>query len=292
MILLLIVACFSGYFLQDFFFTLTDLSGEYHQSCLDIAPSSLYRSQYQALVCGERLPHDSRTLDLKTMGIIHLFVVSGAHLVFLSKMIAGLSGAKREKSFLSIFVLLAFVVICQFQMPALRAWVAIVVQFFNERFKWQLSSSSAIFISVLFCLSLAPTQLDSYSLVLSWIAALAIRLGRNAFTQSVLVFLLILPVTQSFAALSPWSVVINSFLVPIIGQLLFPLSILSFLHEGFVKITDPLWDRLFRFAQLYSWLGLPPLQMSIQTSKLTLWLYALGLQTGTLLWQRRRGIIG
>jgi hypothetical protein len=73
--------------LRYFFFLVSDLSSDLHQSCLDYVQDSEHKLIYQALACGQRLYNYQHVHALKQMGIIHVFVVSGMHLSFLSKLI-------------------------------------------------------------------------------------------------------------------------------------------------------------------------------------------------------------
>ena len=84
MILLILSALFLGFIFQSIFFQFSYLSVALHEQCLLQTPPSEWPSFYKALICGQRLPSNAYLSAIKTLGLIHLFVVSGAHLQFLN----------------------------------------------------------------------------------------------------------------------------------------------------------------------------------------------------------------
>src|SRR4051812_25925963 len=104
--------------LFDFSFLLIRWSHPFHIFCLEHAPlHSVWSSYYQAMVCGESLDAGP-TYDLfRRSGLLHLLVVSGAHLIFLNRMIVPVIGKGGWKSFLLFLCLFCYVLICQANPP-------------------------------------------------------------------------------------------------------------------------------------------------------------------------------
>ena len=62
---------------------LDPISHFFHQRCLSFAPDSTWKPAYQALVCGANFPAGPMFNSLKLTTLLHLAVVSGAHLLLL-----------------------------------------------------------------------------------------------------------------------------------------------------------------------------------------------------------------
>ena len=263
-----------GSSLQTLFFTLSYLSADLHQQCLLLAPSSIHVSFYQALVCGSKVSNSPEVFHLQKMGIIHMLVVSGAHLLFLSKILKLLFKSKLSIA-LEVLILFIFVCICQFQIPVFRAWIFVVLKVIDRRLKLFTPVLALLLTSVVFCLSIFPDQKFSYTLLLSWLACLGISLGRNAFTQALWIFIFIYPIINSFNPIPLWTILINAFLTPMIGLVLFPLSALSFIIPKLSMLVDHLWDGLFFMASTFTKQTQAPSASLAPPSTSLLWVYAL-----------------
>jgi len=229
-----------SFFFKYFFLSLTDLSGALHTACLNQTPETPYKVFYQALACGERPPSSSEILLLKQLGIIHIMVVSGFHILMLNR-VFHLILRGPFLSLLKPFFLFAFVMTCQFQLPVVRAWIQSLLLGLNKKCSLQIPKPLTLFLSILICLLIFPEKYASLSLPLSWVACLGIQLGRNHWSQSCFTYLLIMPVLSSFAALSPWTILINCLFAPLIGLILFPLSLLCFFISDLSFYVDHLW---------------------------------------------------
>jgi competence protein ComEC len=266
MILLSLFAVILGFILQIFFFYFSYLSVDLHQMCLAKSPQSSYQEFYQALICGKRLPGSATKQSIQNIGLIHLFVVSGAHLHFVDAFIRPLTKSPRWR----FPLLFLFVITAALPMTALRAWIYLVLCTFSKCWKLHLPTHHCLLLSVLLGLSLQPEQFHSLSLPLSWMASLGILCGQSSMSQSIFVYLFTLPCLVKIHLLSPWSILINAFLAPTISLLLFPICMLTFVFQWLTPMTDGLWHLFFRIAenlQIFlkvlpvTWEGPSPIQL-------------------------------
>ncbi len=274
MIFITISALIIGFLLKDFFYEISYLSVEFNKYCLALSPPSAHQESYQSLVCGKKLQTSALKDSLQHLGLIHLFVVSGAHLHFLSRLLEPVLKACRIPQ-LRLPLLLVFVATTAFPMAGLRAWIFLSLCEWSRIHNMHLSSHHCLLISVVFCLSLSPDQFASVGLPLSWMACLGLILGRQALAQSTLVYLFTFPIIATLQWLSPWSIAINTFLAPWVGSLLFPMSFLTFCIPWLQPVSDTLWS-LFNalattLAKALAASSSPPWQVSSQV----LWLYCL-----------------
>ncbi len=226
------------------FFENSYFSLDLHTLCMNHSPNTAWRFIYQALVCGEKLPQSAQKITLQNIGLIHLFVVSGAHLHLLKYFLDKITKGK-VPFFIEVFLLFIFVAICNFQITALRAWIQILLNKGNQVFYLNYSRFQILLLSVLSCLLINPSKITSLSLVLSWGACLGLFSFSSFFLRSFACYLILFPVINAFSYLSPWSVVINAFISPIIACFLFPLTLMSFALSPLVPMTDSLWSACF-----------------------------------------------
>lgn len=274
---LIIAAFFLGFLLDDFFSLFSYFGVELHQSCLRQAPKNEHKFFYQALVCGKNLPVNGDVFRLKKLGLIHLMVVSGAHLMFLVQMLKTILPTKTFY-YLRLPLSFLFVMNCQFKTPLLRAWLHYAISDFNSLLRLFIPSSTVLLLSVLICLSHQPEQFKSVSLLLSWLASLGIQKGKNPFTQSFLIYIFTFPILLSIYPLSIWSILINTFLAPPIGWILFPVSLLSFFFKFLIPLTNQLWSLLFYLLEWVSIAFPKTLLEPYKLPELLYWMYALVLQ--------------
>ncbi len=279
MILLIIIAFFLGLIFQDFFSYFSYLSVDLHSHCLRASPSSPFLPYYQSLVCGQKLYNSQEGLSLRQMGLIHLFVVSGAHLQFLDRIFSPLKSFQ-VWHWLRLPFLLIFVLTAAFPITALRAWFFLLIQKLNKACSLHYSNTDQLLLSILLCLFIFPNQYQSAALPLSWMASLGLQLGKNSMSQSTWIYFLTLPILCSFQWLSPWTILVNAFLAPAVGSVLFPASFFTFVFPLITSITDSLWG-------LFHWLTsvLTPKLQSQQTPLPALphfqyWIYCLLLHFG------------
>ncbi len=263
-----------GWICSPIFLYFTDLSLEAHDFCLQSAPSSRWQDFYQAIVCGKKLQASSQWQQMKNLGMVHILVVSGVHLAFLSQTLRFLFFRRLPES-LENLLLFSLVVVCQFQAPALRAWCYLLIRRINKKKKLFLKPSGLLLVTVIFCLSLNPLFFTSLSLPMTWLACLGIGFGRNSFTQAFFCFLFLQPILSQWGSPSPLTIGVNALITPLVGMVLFPASLFCFFLPFLIPIVDSLWEALFDLTRILS-SGLTLSEAwSFSGGKLWIWLYAL-----------------
>ena len=228
--------------LSFFFLDLSDLSSEVHKICLNqLSFKSSLSDIYKALVCGKRLPYgEMKQLFIKG-GLIHLTVVSGAHLIFLEKLWLKLPLPKTARNWgLSLFLIL-YALASQWHPPVLRALFSFFLRQLSQKWKLFWSYPGITLLSALACLIYNKDWIESSSLQLSVLACLAYSISKSSLKKAFFIYLSLLPILNRWQNLHPLTVLINWVLAPIISGLLFPLSFLSPFLPFLYKISDFLW---------------------------------------------------
>ena len=281
---LVLLAFFSGWILSPLFLYFTNLSLEAHNFCLQSSPPSHWKSFYQAIVCGKKLQASQQWQQMRQLGMLHILIVSGAHLSFLSQTLRFLFFHHLPEN-LKNLILLGLVVVCQFQAPALRAWCYLFINGINKKKRLFLKPPALLLLTIIFCLSVNPPFFQSMSLPLTWLACLGIGLGKNSFTQSFFCFLFLQPIISQWGSPSPLTIGVNAFITPLVGMILFPASLFCFFLPFLTPLVDKLWNFLFYLAKTLS----PSLTLSesqnLSEGKLWIWLYALVLNISFMGWE-------
>lgn len=232
-ILVLTVAGFL--YLAGIYLHLEKWSTHLQQLCISQVPPSAFAAYYEALVCGVSLEPSEILQLLKLSGLIHLFVVSGSHLIFLEQFLL-----YRCPRTLRLLTLTAFAFFSGLQPPVVRSWISLYLPFTFKRWAWR--SSFCIWMAGVLSLVVNPLWISSLSLQLSWACALGLHMPAfcrwpKSLCRSLWIFLFLYPLLWSSpkSFLSP---ICNWLLAPIIGLLLFPLSLLAMLFHKLAFITD------------------------------------------------------
>jgi len=233
------------------------LEKKLHLNCLSWLPSdSKSLPELKALVCGESFDQLQTSQFYISTGLIHLFVVSGAHLIVL-KMIADfllslfanfLSSSIRKV--LVLIILIIYAGVCEFNPPVMRALFFIILNselIFSKIF-WpvHLRILFAGFMSLLF----QPTWLSSLSLQLSWLISLGGIINVYLFKdlhplfQSSLQSIWIYPTLLFFQIPSPYFILTNLLFSKLLEIFLFPLALLVGFFPSLICIFDPAIDFL------------------------------------------------
>ena len=220
------------------------------------------------------MPYDSPTRSVFTYaGMIHLMVVSGAHLLFLERMWSVFPKIK-IKSFLVFLSLVVYALTAGLHPPVVRALMSFFVYRFSKRFNLFWSSQWRIMISGILSLSFNPAWVFSTSLQMSWIGALAFSFSKHSKILSCfLCYIFLLPIIGGWTTLHPLSVGINWMLFPIVSTVLFPLSVLSFIFPWLYPVASFLWSMVIEVLTfLGSILEKPPLYAPWIAQKFV-WIY-------------------
>ena len=217
-----------------------------HGWCLDRISTHTFNTEiYSALICGKRLTFGGELRKIFTdAGLIHLMVVSGAHLLFLEKIFKFLPKFPFKNGFI-FFSLVFYSLIAGLHPPIFRALVSFFLSVVSQKFRLFWTPYWRIMFSGIICLVLNPQWISSTSLQLSWIGALAFSTARySRFLSQVLAYFLILPVISQWTGLHPLSIWINWIMFPVISMILFPLSVLSFIIPVVSPVTNFFWTHL------------------------------------------------
>ncbi len=256
---------------QDLLQPYTVLLAKVLQSqCLSLSPSTKWSDSYNAIVCGVNLPEGQFKEILKLSGLLHLIVVSGSHLVFLEQLVLRLS----KKSWFIMPLLVAFVLMTGFQPPAVRSFVSMLVQKFSDAHRLLWPKHIVVFISGVLTWLLVPSWISSYSFLLSWGAAFALTLvpETKKICKQIGIYLVLYPLFLPLSPLNPISIFFNLILGPVIGAILFPLSLIAFLIPKFFLVSDLMWQAL-NFVLLFTSSYVPKFYGPSIIEMIFLWTY-------------------
>jgi ComEC/Rec2-related protein len=248
--------------------------------CAQLLPRSEFRDLYGALLCGQPLESSARALFLDT-GLIHLMVVSGAHLHFMESWLKWLPSRVR------LLVIGLYCWLTGFGPPVVRAWVRRLADVLLVRWKGSPFQVELAALTVL--LMILPGWLLSRSFLMSWLCAIAICLPPlfprwPNLSLSFLCYLLLFP----FCPSAPSTLFCNVLVTPLIGALLFPICALAVAIPPLVPLVDELW-RIF-LAGLEHLPAAPPAAVSVFSP--WLFLYPLSIHVFLLFaevpWRRSR----
>lgn len=224
----------------------TFLSTEAHHFCLDLLPTNPQTEQaLKALVCGHNFEsHEASKLYLSS-GLIHLFVVSGSHLVLAEKVLSSFFKIWPFKysSTLIICCLLVFCIVCELNPPVVRSFLGICLGLYLAREHRHWPRDYTILITGLICVSLKPEWAMSLGLQMSWLAALAIHINERIFSARPkllhqLTFYILFIFSLSCLGFPAFTALLTSFFFsPVLEFVLLPLA--------FLTIPFPALDAVF-----------------------------------------------
>lgn len=216
-----------------------------HKICLENLPTnSNYLPELKALVCAENFTGLHQSELYVAAGLIHLFVVSGSHLVLLEKIFNFVILKNRNLRFIIYFFLIIYSLMCQLNPPVCRCLIAFAVSEFlyGRNIKWP--SHFKLLIVGFLTISLNPNWIDSLSLQLSWLAAFVVAIELNSnelrsiFFRQTLFFIILSPTVIFFQNTSLTHLLTNLLLAPLTEYILFPLALLSWVFHPFVFLFD------------------------------------------------------
>lgn len=205
---------------------------------LKFAMPSTYHVSY-ALLTGETSLIDVGELsNFRQIGIAHIFAVSGLHVGFLYKaielLLSKLKLSKKKIFFVITPILFAYVGLCGFTASCLRAFGIITVHGFARSFGFKFDTLNTLCGSMIIVLLINPTSILTVGFLLSYLAYASLVIFSKPlsnllskflpkkfsdFISSYLVaFLATMPICLDvFGYLSPFSILFNILIVPIIG---------------------------------------------------------------------------
>lgn len=240
-----------------------------------ITPSP-YSEFTQSLICGTKLSAGpERELFIDT-GLIHILVVSGAHLHFLERCLIFLPPSVRV-SFLACYCWLT-----GFGPPIVRSFVRHVLDSQLRERRFTALQKEAI--TSLLCLTMFPFWISSRSFLMSWMCALALAVplkNDSVWWRSGLIFLFL----YGFCLSSPLTIATNALISPLIGATLFPFCLITMVWSEFVLVTDFMWLHLITVLE---WFQIDRPSFFIETRWLIWlpWLAQILLVWGEIQWRR------
>jgi predicted membrane metal-binding protein len=234
---------------------LSNLSRDFQKICYEMLPSNSNQKETLAsLVCGQKVNDQNHLKTLQKTGLIHIFVVSGGHLILLSELSAHL----RWPWSLRFLFLTFFTLFTGFQVPCVRSLFQFLMSELLIFSKHHLRADQKVFFSGLFILLIFSEHVSSLSLQLSWGAALALAINlqlmrRRSFIAktlmgSILVYMMMYPLLSPIAGLHPLSIAWNISLGTVMTVVLFPLCGLAVFNNWALWLLETvmpfLWDLL------------------------------------------------
>lgn len=236
LILLAVIRISPIHFLQP-------LTSFLHRHCLARLPeNSIALPELKALVCAENFSGLHASEIFVASGLIHLFVVSGSHLLILQRIYVWFNPGWPQKVF--FLILFVYASACQFNSPVSRSFIAICFADFlaTKHLYWPRHYS--LLIVGFLTLIIEPQWVQSISLQLSWLAAFVVATNQEFFKEQTflfkqsLFFFILLPLLIYFNVPSPLVILINMIFTPALEFVLFPLGLLVWLIPNLYPIFD------------------------------------------------------
>ncbi len=217
----------------------------FHQTCLNYSPPNVISSQeLNALVCGHDFLSLADSQIYIVSGLIHLFVVSGSHLVLIERTLSKLENKFYMASEITHLILLIYIFVCNLNPPIVRSYLFIVILGLSKKYFLHFKTHNALLAASLIGLILQPQWITSLSYQMSWIAGLTLIYIDEIYKKSHLLiknllFYLHFYLTMLFLGLPQVvTVVISTVLSPFLEYVLFPMAFLVFLYSDLSVLFD------------------------------------------------------
>lgn len=267
--LLLILSCLLCFFrdltlkqeLQAWSFSLQSL-------CLEQWRAGDWAAIGGALVCGQDLGDgELKSLFLK-LGLYHLLVVSGAHLIFLAELFQAW-GRRWMPAFVVGGILLGFAMMTGLGAPLVRSGFEILLR----RTGPDLARKERLFLSLLGALSFYPPWIHSLSLALSFAAGLALSLSTRPGRQALWMIALTLPLVIGFGTTNPLGLLMGFLLSSAFESFLFPISLIVIWSSHLQLWTEPILQGFLHILRDIASLAPEAWKLNFRLPASTLWLY-------------------
>lgn len=222
------------------------------------------------MICGKSLQPSKQVQALKSLGLIHLIVVSGAHLIFLESFLLkpfSLLLPKRAQFFFCSLALITYSFFAGLQPPILRALYQNFMPFSLGKRIFFSSLSTALFFKS-FSLSLLLSW--SCSLLLSWPSLKQ----SNAFVKSLIILVGLYPLLTPLGAPSIYVFLLQPLFSFFFGGVVFPLTVVTQLFP-LETLTNSSW---LLFFKLLEWSANRSPQLHLTPSNMISLYYVLVLQ--------------
>ena len=216
----------------------------FHNFCLQRLPEQAQSyPELQAIVCGKNFADASVSEIYTATGLIHLFVVSGAHLLLIQKILHKIYDPKRNFVLIGL-CLLIYGLCCNLNPPVTRSLIALAIGAVTSKNRLYWPENFKIFIGGLIALIFHPAWITSVSLQLSWLAALIISMNslylakKSILLRQVVFFIFLAPVLSFFQTPNPLTIFTNLIFAPVLEFILFPLGLIVWLIPAFYIFFD------------------------------------------------------
>lgn len=221
----------------------------------------------QALICGNSIKDQTIKNTLNKTNLIHIFVVSGAHLVFLEQIISLLPFSIR------VIILLLYSLMTLAQPPVIRALAQLFLEKANRKQGYNLKPWQYSFWSVFLVLTLNWEWILSRSLIMSGLASLAMSItsannsppSRNTILWkkllyelihitklSFLIYLFMFPCLMDIQNNHPIGILFNIIFTPFISLFIFPLSLFAYFFNFLIPIFNYVLKHLIQLLAFVS----------------------------------------
>lgn len=254
------------------------LSLPLHLLCIDRfaneSATPLLETLGAALVCGEDLaPGELKSLFLR-LGLYHILVVSGAHLIFLSELLARfpLPGFLTSpwKLRIRVLILASFAMMTGFGAPIVRAGFHL---YFRQRFL--APAKVGLLLSMIAALSFHPPWIHSLSLFLSFLASLGLLIGQRPLTRLLFMSLFTLPLVLPLGSVNALGLIVGLMLSPVFELILFPLSLVAAIIQPLQALLEILLEALIQILKDIATLTPASWAAFIRIPTETIWIFAL-----------------
>lgn len=224
---------------------LAKLSSKAQNKCESIfVRDDRFKSESAALICGKNFSDKEKQQMLIKLSLIHIFVVSGAHLLLLETLLTWLG-------FTQMWIyplLLLYGFCCGLNPPIVRALIAYEMKQLSHRQNFNWSPLIIALISYLISIIWLQRPGDYLSLLLSTAAAFALCVGKGAFQQQLLIYFFSSLILTGFGLLHPLTIFYNLLLGPLIGFIFVPGAALAIIHQA-------LADLFYLLLKVFYWVG-------------------------------------
>lgn len=204
----------------------------------------------KAFILGDNSLIDDMVYEsYQSIGITHLFALSGMHVSLLSGII--LKGLKKVnnklKYLIVIIVLISYGFIVGYPASIKRAITFFIIASINKIFNFKLSTLKILFITIFILIFLNYKIIYDIGFLYSVITVFGIFWGSNfikseniiysSFKLSLVAFLFSLPITLAcFYEINILSIIYNMFYIPFVSVILYPFCLLTFILPFLEKI--------------------------------------------------------
>lgn len=258
------------------------ISKPFQNFCQKMSPTdSEYSDFYKAIVCGVLDLPQHTIWDFKVVGLFHLIVVSGSHLVFLTYFLDKIFFLKKSKVvfLIKFLILFLYALTSGLNAPIIRALASWVISSLNEQYKLAWSPPYAVLVTGFFCLGLFPSWWSSLSFFMSWCAAFGLSLGQSPLKKCIFIYFFMALPMSGLGISSPLTILTNVFIAPVIGFVMLPISFLPYVVPKVIGVTDFAW-RIFNIviSHLAQWM--PSFDIQFLSPQWALWFIFMFLQVG------------